>query len=74
MDLPLRERYRLLCRSSKRSLQNKILLYKDVIKLIWTFGVELCGCQQIQHTHNAMITAMVDTSGYVSSLINLNRV
>ena len=31
-------------RNSNLSLENKLLVYKAVIKPIWTYGIELWGC------------------------------
>jgi hypothetical protein len=36
--------YWLIARNSKLSLENKILLYKTIIKPIWTYGAEIWGC------------------------------
>jgi hypothetical protein len=36
--------YWLTGRNSKLSLENKILLYKTIIKPIWTYGAEILGC------------------------------
>ena len=44
MDLRHKELYWLLGRSSPLSINNKLLLYKTVIALIWTYGLELWGC------------------------------
>jgi hypothetical protein len=38
MDLKIKDMYWLIGRNSKLSLENKILLYKTIIKPIWTFG------------------------------------
>ena len=34
----------LIGRNSNLSLENKLLVYKAVIKPIWTYGIELWGC------------------------------
>jgi hypothetical protein len=36
--------YWLIGRNYKLSLENKILLYKTIIKPIWTYGTEIWGC------------------------------
>jgi hypothetical protein len=36
--------YWLIGRNSKLSLENEILLYKTIIKPIWTYGAEIWGC------------------------------
>jgi hypothetical protein len=36
--------YWLIGRNSKLSLENKIVLYKTIIKLIWAYEAEIWGC------------------------------
>ena len=36
--------YRLLGKKSSLSLANKLLLYRVIIKPIWTYGIEIWGC------------------------------
>jgi hypothetical protein len=33
----------LINRKSQLSLENKITIYKDIIKPVWTYGIELWG-------------------------------
>jgi hypothetical protein len=40
----------LLGRKSKLSLENKILIYKCILKPIWTYGIQLCGCAKPSNT------------------------
>jgi hypothetical protein len=42
--------YWLIDRKSQLSTQNKYLLYKCIIKPIWTYGVQLWGCAKPTHT------------------------
>jgi hypothetical protein len=42
--------YWLLGRRSKLSLENKLLLYKCVLKPVWTYGIQLWGCTKPSHT------------------------
>jgi hypothetical protein len=44
IDLKIKRMYWLIGRNSKLSLENKMLLYKTIIKQIWTYGVEIWGC------------------------------
>jgi hypothetical protein len=44
IDLKIKDMFWLIGRNSKRSLENKIVLYKTIIKPIWTYGVEIWGC------------------------------
>jgi hypothetical protein len=43
LDLQLRKLYWILGRKSQLSLENKLLVYKAILKPIWTYGVQLCG-------------------------------
>jgi hypothetical protein len=39
-----REIYWLIGKHSHLSLENKLLIYKTVLKPVWTYGIELWGC------------------------------
>ena len=41
MDLKLRKLYWITGRKSQLSLENKLLVYKAILKPIWTYGVQL---------------------------------
>lgn len=43
LGLKLREMYWLIRRNSQLNLYNKTLLYKTVIKQIWTYDIQLLG-------------------------------
>jgi hypothetical protein len=43
LDLQLRKLYWILGRKSHLSLENKLLVYKGILKHIWTYGVQLWG-------------------------------
>jgi hypothetical protein len=44
MDQKIKELNWLIGKKSHISIDNKLLLYKTVIKPIWAYGIELCGC------------------------------
>jgi hypothetical protein len=50
LDLKYRKMYWLLGRKSQLSVHNKLLLYKQVLKPIWTYGIRLWGCAATQNT------------------------
>jgi hypothetical protein len=50
INLKLQQMYWLIGRKSQLSTQNKCLLYKCIIKPIWTYGVQLWGCAKPTHT------------------------
>jgi hypothetical protein len=66
--------YWLLNRKSKLSTTNKILLYKVILKLIWSYGLELWGCAKpstinvIQRFQSKTLRTIVDAPWYVSNL------
>jgi hypothetical protein len=41
----------LIGRKSKLSLENRIPIYKAVIKPIWTYSIQLWGCASKSHSH-----------------------
>jgi hypothetical protein len=40
----------LINRKSQLSLENKITIYKAIIKPVWTYGIELCGYSRPSNT------------------------
>jgi hypothetical protein len=44
IDLKVKDLYWIIGHKSIMSLESKVLLYKTIIKLIWTYGIELWGC------------------------------
>uniref|UniRef100_A0A6M2DDB3 Putative rna-directed dna polymerase from mobile element jockey n=1 Tax=Xenopsylla cheopis TaxID=163159 RepID=A0A6M2DDB3_XENCH len=71
IELKMKELNWLLGRSSKLSLENKILLYKTIIIPIWTYGIELWGCasksniQIIQRTQNKILRTITNAPWYI---------
>ena len=56
IDLKTKEINWLIGKKSHLSIENKLLIYKAVIKPIWSYGIELVGLrQQVQHSHHAEI-------------------
>ena len=43
LDLQLRKLYWIIGRKSQLSVGNKLLLYKSILKPIWTYGIQLWG-------------------------------
>jgi len=41
LDLKLRKLYWIIGRKSQLSLSNKLLVYKTILKPIWTYGIQL---------------------------------
>lgn len=73
MDLKVKKLYWLMGRNSRLSCENKILLYKTIIKPIWTYGIELWGCSSssnvdvLQRFQSKTLRAIVDAPWYVSN-------
>ena len=44
LDHKTREIKWLIGKNSPLSLENKILIYKTILKSVWTYGIELLGC------------------------------
>lgn len=73
LNLKLRGMYWLMGRKSKLTLENKLLLYKTVIKPIWTYGIQLWGCakpshiQSIQRFQSKLLRTIADAPWYVNN-------
>jgi hypothetical protein len=51
LDLKVKNMYWLLNRKSTLSLENKLIIYKHILKPIWTYGIELWGgCNKSSNT------------------------
>jgi hypothetical protein len=65
--------YCLIGRKSKLSLDNKVLLYKSILKPVWTYGIQLWGTACVsninilQRFQNKVLRAIVDAPYYVSN-------
>lgn len=74
LNLKLRELSWLLGRKSKLSLENKLLLYKCILKPIWTYGIQLWGCTKpsntkiIQRVQSKILRSITNAPWYVSNL------
>jgi hypothetical protein len=52
------------------SLDSKVLLYKTIIKPIWTYGIELRGCASItimQRSQSKILRMITNTPWYVTN-------
>ena len=50
LNLKARQMYWLIGRKSQLSLANKVIIYKAVLRPIWTYGIELWGCSKPSNT------------------------
>lgn len=73
LELKMRKMYWLLGKKSTLSLENKILLYKAIIKPIWTYGIELWGCSSksnvniIQRFQSKALRTIAGAEWYISN-------
>jgi hypothetical protein len=64
----------LLGRRSQLSLPNKLLLYKYILKPVWTYGIQLWGCAKPSHTQilqrlqSKILRSLANAPWYVSNL------
>ena len=70
LQLKFRKMYWLLGRRSELSIHNKLLLYKQVLRPVWTYGVQLWGCSKksnidvIQRYQNKVLRYIVNAPWY----------
>jgi hypothetical protein len=71
LNFKFRKMYWLLGRHSELSIQNKLLLYQQVLKPIWTYGIQLWGCtkksniKMIQIFQNKVLRSIVNAPWYI---------
>lgn len=71
LELKYRKMYWLIGRRSTLSTYNKILLYKQILKPIWIYGIQLWGCAKksnieiIQRFQNKVLRNIVNAPWYV---------
>lgn len=71
LGLKYRKMYWLLGRNSQLSMQNKILIYNQILKPVWLYGIQLWGCAKQQHIksiqtfQNKVLRNMVNAPWYV---------
>ena len=72
-DIKAKEINWLIGRHSNISLENKLLVYKAVIKPIWTYGIELWGCASksnvaiIQRSQSKILRTIANSPWFVSN-------
>jgi hypothetical protein len=74
VELKVKELSWLLGRKSQLSIANKLLIYKTIIKPIWTYGIEIWGCASksshaiLQKAQSKILRMITNTPWYVSNL------
>lgn len=70
LNIKLRKMYWLIGRRSTMNIGNKLLLYNQVLKPVWTYGAQLWGCtaptnrQMIQRFQNSVLRCITDAPWY----------
>lgn len=70
-NLKFRKMYWLIGRKSILSIENKLLIYNQVLKPIWTYGIQLWGCAStknieiIQKVQNNILRNIVNAPWYI---------
>jgi len=78
LNIKFRKIHWLLGRQSELSILNKLLLYKQILKPIWTYGIQLWGCAKktnikiIQTFQNKVLRSIVNAPWYIRN-DNLHR-
>lgn len=71
LNIKYSKMYWLLGRYSELSLSNKIMLYKQVLKPIWAYGIQLWGCTKrtniklIQNFQNKVLRGIVNAPWFI---------
>lgn len=71
LDLKYRDLYWLIGRNSILSIYNKTLIYNQVLKPVWIYGIQICGCAKqvhlnsIQTFQNKVLRNIVNAPWYV---------
>jgi uncharacterized protein YeeX (DUF496 family) len=71
LNIKFMKTYWLLGRNSQLSVHNKLTLYKQVIRPVWSYGIQLWGCatdsniQVIQRFQNKVLKCIVNAPWYL---------
>jgi hypothetical protein len=78
LGLSLTKTYWLLGRKSKLSINNKLLIYKVILKPIWTYGIQLWGTrsnsniENLERFQSKVLILIVDVPWYVPNSVIRN--
>lgn len=71
LNIKYRQLYWLLGRNSELSVYNKILIYKQILKPVWTYGIQIWGCTKMTNTkiiqtfQNKVLRGIVNAPWYI---------
>jgi hypothetical protein len=75
LDLKLRNLYWIISRKSQLSLENKLLVYKVILKPVWTYGIQLWGTASnsnveiLERFQSKVLRIITDAPWYVPNAI-----
>jgi hypothetical protein len=75
LDLKQRKLYWIIGRKSQLSLENKLLVYKAILKRIWTYGVQLWGSasnsniETLERFQSKVLRIITDAPRYVPNAV-----
>lgn len=78
LNIKFRKMHWLLGRHSELSIHNKLMLYKQILKPVWVYGIQLWGCAKktnikiIQTFQNKILRSIVNAPWYIRN-DNLHR-
>jgi hypothetical protein len=61
--------YWILGRKSELSIEKKLLIYKTILKPIWTYGIPLWGTLKYYRYQNKVLRAIVNAPRYISNKV-----
>ena len=70
-EIQIKKMYWLMGRRSALSILNKLMLYKQILKPVWTYGIQLWGCTKqsniaiIQRFQNKVLRNILDATWYI---------
>lgn len=71
LNIKFRKMYWLIGKQSELSIHNKLLIYKQVLKPVWTYGAQLWGCTKksnllrIERFQNKVLRSIVKAPWYI---------
>jgi hypothetical protein len=70
LGMKFQQMYKILGRKSELSIENKLLIYKTILKHIWTYGIPLWGTASnsnieiLQRYQNKVLRAIVNAQWF----------
>jgi hypothetical protein len=75
LDLKLRNLYWIIGRKSQLSLENELLVYKVILKPVWTYGIQLWGTasnsnlETLERYQSKVLRIITDAPWYMPNAI-----